>query len=174
MFITKGPYCTIGSSIVLAVDNALPNTPLVITSGTVDINGRNQTVTALADDTAAGGSSTAGTLSFTGGGTLTVGTTTSSTSTTYAGAITGTGSLVKNGTSTLTLSGNSPLYTGTITATGTRVTFTDCSEVTLVISGGTDYAPDHATGYRNPDADPLARGQPAVDHCQPADGQDRD
>ncbi|MFC9494979.1 glycoside hydrolase N-terminal domain-containing protein [Streptomyces sp. NPDC056982] len=48
---------------------------------------------------------------------------------------------------------------GTITATGTRVTFTDCSEVTLVISGGTDYAPDHTTGYRDPDADPLALAQ---------------
>ncbi|WP_428951398.1 glycoside hydrolase family 95 protein [Streptomyces sp. cg35] len=45
---------------------------------------------------------------------------------------------------------------GTVAATGTRVTFTDCTEVTLVISGGTDYAPDHATGYRAPDADPLA------------------
>ena len=48
---------------------------------------------------------------------------------------------------------------GTITATGTRVTFTDCSEVTLVISGGTDYAPDHATGFRNPDVDPSALAQ---------------
>ncbi|NEB76172.1 glycoside hydrolase family 95 protein [Streptomyces sp. SID14478] len=48
---------------------------------------------------------------------------------------------------------------GAIDATGTRVTFTDCSEVTLVISGGTDYAPDHAAGYRDPDADPLALAQ---------------
>ncbi|MER5756158.1 glycoside hydrolase N-terminal domain-containing protein [Streptomyces sp. NPDC002088] len=48
---------------------------------------------------------------------------------------------------------------GTIAATGTRVTFTDCTEVTLVISGGTDYAPDHAAGYRDPDADPLALAQ---------------
>ncbi|AVH55189.1 MULTISPECIES: glycosyl hydrolase family 95 catalytic domain-containing protein [Streptomyces] len=44
---------------------------------------------------------------------------------------------------------------GTVTAAGNRVTFTDCSEVTVVISGGTDYAPDHSTGYRTPDADPL-------------------
>ncbi|MZD09000.1 glycoside hydrolase family 95 protein [Streptomyces sp. SID5785] len=44
---------------------------------------------------------------------------------------------------------------GTVTATGSRVTFTDCTEVVLVLTGGTDYAPDHATGYRDPDADPL-------------------
>ncbi|MFI7383687.1 glycosyl hydrolase family 95 catalytic domain-containing protein [Streptomyces sp. NPDC049813] len=45
---------------------------------------------------------------------------------------------------------------GRIAATGTRVTFTDCTEVTLVVSGGTDYAPDHAAGWRDPAADPLA------------------
>ncbi|MFF4837516.1 glycoside hydrolase N-terminal domain-containing protein [Streptomyces sp. NPDC001315] len=48
---------------------------------------------------------------------------------------------------------------GTVAAIGTRVTFTDCTEVTLVISGGTDYAPDHAAGYRDPGADPLALAQ---------------
>ncbi|MEU6841794.1 glycoside hydrolase N-terminal domain-containing protein [Streptomyces sp. NPDC046716] len=45
---------------------------------------------------------------------------------------------------------------GTVSATGTRVTFTDCAEVTVVVSGGTDYAPDHTTGYRAPDTDCLA------------------
>ncbi|MEB8336969.1 glycosyl hydrolase family 95 catalytic domain-containing protein [Streptomyces endophyticus] len=44
---------------------------------------------------------------------------------------------------------------GTIRATGSRVTFTDCTEVVVVISGGTDYAPDHAAGYRAPGVDPL-------------------
>ncbi|MFF1595611.1 glycoside hydrolase N-terminal domain-containing protein [Streptomyces sp. NPDC058286] len=48
---------------------------------------------------------------------------------------------------------------GAVTATGSRVTFTDCAEVVIVISGGTDYAPDHAAGYRDPDADPLALAQ---------------
>ncbi|MER5437759.1 glycoside hydrolase N-terminal domain-containing protein [Streptomyces sp. NPDC002790] len=44
---------------------------------------------------------------------------------------------------------------GTIAAKGARVTFTDCTEVVIVISGGTDYAPDHAAGYRDPGLDPL-------------------
>lgn len=51
---------------------------------------------------------------------------------------------------------------GTVTATGSRVTFTDCTEVVVVISGGTDYAPDHAAGYRDPDADPLRLAQSKV------------
>lgn len=45
---------------------------------------------------------------------------------------------------------------GTVTTDGPRVTFTDCSEMTVVVSGGTDYAPDHAAGYRDPAADPHA------------------
>ncbi|MCQ4210748.1 glycosyl hydrolase family 95 catalytic domain-containing protein [Streptomyces longispororuber] len=44
---------------------------------------------------------------------------------------------------------------GEVAASGSRVTFTDCAEVVIVISGGTDYAPDHAAGFRDPDADPL-------------------
>ncbi|MFE7711053.1 glycoside hydrolase N-terminal domain-containing protein [Streptomyces sp. NPDC057486] len=45
---------------------------------------------------------------------------------------------------------------GVVAAKGSRVTFTECTEVVIVISGGTDYAPDHAHGYRDPAADPLA------------------
>ncbi len=45
---------------------------------------------------------------------------------------------------------------GTLTADGDRVSFTGCSEVTVVVSGGTDYAPDPATGFRAPGTDPLA------------------
>ncbi|MEU5061740.1 MULTISPECIES: glycoside hydrolase N-terminal domain-containing protein [unclassified Streptomyces] len=48
---------------------------------------------------------------------------------------------------------------GAVAATGSRVTFTDCAEVVIVISGGTDYAPDHAAGYRDADADPLSLAQ---------------
>ncbi|WP_338703377.1 glycoside hydrolase N-terminal domain-containing protein [Streptomyces sp. Q6] len=51
---------------------------------------------------------------------------------------------------------------GTVSASGSRVTFTGCSEVVIVLSGGTDYAPDHATGYRDPDADPLRLAQAKV------------
>ncbi|MGV9344625.1 glycosyl hydrolase family 95 catalytic domain-containing protein [Streptomyces spiralis] len=44
---------------------------------------------------------------------------------------------------------------GTVTASGSRVTFTGCTEVVIVLSGGTDYAPDHSAGFRDQDADPL-------------------
>ncbi|MFJ2652003.1 glycosyl hydrolase family 95 catalytic domain-containing protein [Streptomyces sp. NPDC087420] len=49
--------------------------------------------------------------------------------------------------------------TGKVTVDGTRITFTDCKELTVVVSGGTDYAPDAATGYRDRalDPEPLAR-----------------
>ncbi|MBO1329766.1 glycoside hydrolase N-terminal domain-containing protein [Streptomyces sp. VRA16 Mangrove soil] len=50
---------------------------------------------------------------------------------------------------------------GTVKATGSRVTFADCAEVVIVLGGGTDYAPDHAAGYRDPHADPLALAQAA-------------
>ncbi|WP_442806176.1 glycosyl hydrolase family 95 catalytic domain-containing protein [Streptomyces sp. NBC_01317] len=49
--------------------------------------------------------------------------------------------------------------TGKVAVDGTRITFTDCKELTVVVSGGTDYAPDAATGYRDRavDPEPLAR-----------------
>nr|WP_264085097.1 glycoside hydrolase family 95 protein [Kibdelosporangium phytohabitans] len=37
-----------------------------------------------------------------------------------------------------------------------KVTFTDCAEVVIVISGGTNYVPDYSVGYMKADADPLA------------------
>ncbi|RSM71825.1 glycoside hydrolase family 95 protein [Kibdelosporangium aridum] len=37
-----------------------------------------------------------------------------------------------------------------------KVTFTDCAEVVIVISGGTNYVPRYEIGYMNASADPLA------------------
>jgi alpha-L-fucosidase 2 len=44
---------------------------------------------------------------------------------------------------------------GTVTVMGDQVTFAGCDEVVIVVSGGTNYAPDFANGYRQADADPL-------------------
>jgi alpha-L-fucosidase 2 len=44
---------------------------------------------------------------------------------------------------------------GTITATGAAISFDGCTELTVVLSGGTNYAPDLAAGYRNPGLDPV-------------------
>jgi alpha-L-fucosidase 2 len=45
--------------------------------------------------------------------------------------------------------------TGTVSVTADGLEFADCAELTVVLSGGTDYAPDAAHGYRDPSADPL-------------------
>lgn len=44
---------------------------------------------------------------------------------------------------------------GTATAAGSTVSFSRASEVTIVVSGGTDYGPDWATGYRSPGTVPA-------------------
>lgn len=48
---------------------------------------------------------------------------------------------------------------GRIASSDNEVTFTDCRQVTIVISGGTDYAPKAERGFRNHQIDPrhLAR-----------------
>ncbi|MFE6554083.1 glycoside hydrolase N-terminal domain-containing protein [Streptomyces sp. NPDC057746] len=46
--------------------------------------------------------------------------------------------------------------TGRVATTATGLTFTDCADLLIVFSGGTDYAPDPARGYRDPAADPRA------------------
>ncbi|MCF1594036.1 glycosyl hydrolase family 95 catalytic domain-containing protein [Streptomyces muensis] len=48
---------------------------------------------------------------------------------------------------------------GRVTVSGSRIDFAGCRELTVVVSGGTDYAPDAAKGYRDPSLDPhrLAR-----------------
>lgn len=45
---------------------------------------------------------------------------------------------------------------GSVTTDGSRIVFTRCADLTVVISGGSNYAPDHTTGYRAPDLDPAA------------------
>ncbi|MEZ0111559.1 alpha-L-fucosidase 2 [Catenulispora sp. EB89] len=52
--------------------------------------------------------------------------------------------------------------TGTVAVTGTSLSFTGCRDLTIVVSGGTDYAPDFAAGFRNPDIDPLGLAQTKV------------
>ncbi|WP_407071094.1 glycosyl hydrolase family 95 catalytic domain-containing protein [Streptomyces cellulosae] len=48
---------------------------------------------------------------------------------------------------------------GRVTVDGPHVSFSGCEELTVVVSGGTNYVPDAATHYRNPSLDPerLAR-----------------
>ncbi|MDN3024348.1 glycoside hydrolase N-terminal domain-containing protein [Streptomyces sp. S.PB5] len=48
---------------------------------------------------------------------------------------------------------------GTVTAGGSRISFARCKDLTVVLSGGTNYAPDAAHHYRDPSLDPekLAR-----------------
>lgn len=48
---------------------------------------------------------------------------------------------------------------GSVTVSGTRVAFAGCKDVTVVLSGGTNYAADAAAQYRDPSLDPqkLAR-----------------
>ncbi|MEV6420811.1 glycoside hydrolase N-terminal domain-containing protein [Streptomyces sp. NPDC051662] len=49
--------------------------------------------------------------------------------------------------------------TGTVRVHGTSITFSGCQDLTVVVSGGTNYAPDAAAGFRNPSLEPerLAR-----------------
>ena len=53
---------------------------------------------------------------------------------------------------------------GSVAVSGGQVAFTGCREVLLVISGGTNYAPDPAKGFMDPGTDPLAlaRGKAAA------------
>jgi alpha-L-fucosidase 2 len=54
--------------------------------------------------------------------------------------------------------------TGTVSATGSKVTFTGCTEVVLILSGGTAYTPNRSTSYMDPHADPagVAAGRAAA------------
>ncbi|WP_377273581.1 glycoside hydrolase N-terminal domain-containing protein [Peterkaempfera sp. SMS 1(5)a] len=44
--------------------------------------------------------------------------------------------------------------TGKVAVHGASISFSGCKDLTVVVSGGTDYAPDAATGFRNPSVDP--------------------
>ena len=45
--------------------------------------------------------------------------------------------------------------TGKVGVSGSTVTFTGCQDLTVIISGGTNYAPNFAANFRDPSADPL-------------------
>ena len=49
--------------------------------------------------------------------------------------------------------------TGKVAVNGTSISFSGCRDLTVVVSGGTNYAPDAATKFRDPSVDPerLAR-----------------
>ena len=102
-----GATAIVGGTLQASTDGALnPNSALTLTDATtavLDLNGTTNAIGSLAGGGAAGGNITLG------AGTLTVGGL--NTSTTYAGAITGSGGVVKAGTGTLTLSANHA-YTG--------------------------------------------------------------
>ncbi|GGN42953.1 glycosyl hydrolase family 95 catalytic domain-containing protein [Streptomyces fuscichromogenes] len=51
---------------------------------------------------------------------------------------------------------------GSVRVNGPHITFTDCRELTVVLSGGTDYAPDAAADYRDPSVDPVALARTKV------------
>ncbi|MFE9611245.1 glycoside hydrolase N-terminal domain-containing protein [Streptomyces sp. NPDC006012] len=48
---------------------------------------------------------------------------------------------------------------GRVAVDGTSISFSRCKDLTIVVGGGTDYAPDAAAGFRNPSLEPerLAR-----------------
>ncbi len=52
---------------------------------------------------------------------------------------------------------------GSVSVHGTRIVFSRCSKLTVVVTGGTNYAPDAANGYRDPNLVPetLARAKAA-------------
>ncbi|MEV6765195.1 glycoside hydrolase N-terminal domain-containing protein [Streptomyces sp. NPDC051105] len=50
---------------------------------------------------------------------------------------------------------------GSVRVSGSHITFTDCRELTVVLSGGTNYAPD-AAGFRDPSLDPRALARTKV------------
>ncbi|MER7183215.1 glycoside hydrolase N-terminal domain-containing protein [Streptomyces hyaluromycini] len=51
---------------------------------------------------------------------------------------------------------------GSVRVSGSHITFTDCRELTVVLSGGTDYAPDAAADYRDPSVNPVALARTKV------------
>ncbi|MGW7661354.1 glycosyl hydrolase family 95 catalytic domain-containing protein [Streptomyces sp. NPDC054756] len=60
---------------------------------------------------------------------------------------------------------------GKVTVHGTRIDFTGCEELTVVVCAGTDYAPDAAAGFRDTSLDPerLARAKARAAAAVPAD-----
>ena len=99
-----------------AVNAFSPNSEVVLansSAATMDLNGFNQTIAALAGGGTSGGNVTLGL------GTLTLGG--SNINTTYSGAISGTGGLTIEGTGTFRLLGTNNTYLGTTTVNGGRL-----------------------------------------------------
>ncbi|MGW2384797.1 glycosyl hydrolase family 95 catalytic domain-containing protein [Streptomyces sp. NPDC001658] len=59
---------------------------------------------------------------------------------------------------------------GRVAVDGPRISFAGCAELTVVVSGGTNYAPDASTGYRDLSLDPerLARAKVRAAAAHPA------
>jgi alpha-L-fucosidase 2 len=59
---------------------------------------------------------------------------------------------------------------GRVVVDGPRISFSGCTELTVVVSGGTNYAPDASAGYRDPSLDPerLARTKVRAAAAHPA------
>lgn len=53
--------------------------------------------------------------------------------------------------------------TGQVQVSGDGVEFTDCGDLTVIFSGGTDYVPDFAQGYRDPSIDPQPLSRSKVE-----------
>jgi autotransporter-associated beta strand protein len=113
---------TVGAgTLQLGASNALLTTgALTVNGGTFDLNGNNQTVGAL--------SGSGGTILLTGASVLTAG---DASTTTFAGAIAGTGSLVKQGSGTLILTGAGSYTGGTTINAGTLQLGTSGSQATI-------------------------------------------
>ncbi|KOV64217.1 glycosyl hydrolase family 95 catalytic domain-containing protein [Streptomyces sp. MMG1121] len=60
---------------------------------------------------------------------------------------------------------------GSVRVDGARISFSGCRELTVILSGGTNYAPNAATHYRDPSLDPraLARTKVRAAARHPAD-----
>ncbi|MFE7068512.1 glycoside hydrolase N-terminal domain-containing protein [Streptomyces sp. NPDC057620] len=60
---------------------------------------------------------------------------------------------------------------GSVRVKGALIEFTGCKDLTVVVSGGTNYAPDASAHYRDPslDAEKLARTKVAAAAAHPAD-----
>lgn len=52
--------------------------------------------------------------------------------------------------------------TGKVAVSGTSISFSGCKDLTVVVSGGTNYAPDAAARFRNPSVDPQRLAQTKV------------
>ncbi|AWM41402.1 Extracellular serine protease precursor [Gemmata obscuriglobus] len=117
----------LNGAIVVGVNNALPDTGVVVTTGTLTVNpGVSDQVASLTG---------AGTLDLGAGGNLATGV--SNGNDTFAGPITGSGTLTKVGAGTLTLTGNSPAYTGSsVVAGGTLLVTANQSSASVVVQGG--------------------------------------